>query len=102
MLNGIVPEKLLLKRSRLVITGAMKICHVGCGMGPESSLFERSNPVKLEQFSTPLGNWPLRPISESRRFKTLFSSGCQHSTPVNLQMNPSVLLLKSHEEFKYL
>jgi hypothetical protein len=33
-------------------------------------------------------------------FRTLFSSGCQHSTPINLHKKPSVLLLKSHEVFK--
>lgn len=40
---------------------------------------------------------PLSPMSGSFIFKTLLSSGCQHSMPANLQMNPSVLLLKSHE-----
>ena len=70
------------------------------GRGPEKSLNERSNPVKREQFLTPRGNWPMRPMSESRIFKTSFASGCQHSNPVNLHMTPSVMLLKSHEEFK--
>lgn len=40
---------------------------------------------------------PLSPISGSFILRTLLSSGCQHSMPANLQMNPSVLLLKFHE-----
>jgi hypothetical protein len=63
-------------------------------------LTERSNPVKLEQLIMPRGNWPLSPIFDNLRFKTLFSSGCQHSTPLNLQIYPSVLLLKFHEDVK--
>jgi hypothetical protein len=48
MLSGISPENLLPERSRLVINGDQK--DMSDGRGPESSLFERSNPVKLEQF----------------------------------------------------
>ena len=95
MFFGISIENLLLERSRLVTDGTNSA--MSNGRGPESSLLERSNPVRLVQFLMPRGNWPLNPMSLSLRFKTLFSSGCQHSTPVNLQMKPSVLLLKFHE-----
>lgn len=71
------------------------------GRGPFRRLLERSNPVIEVQFLSPTGNPPINPMSERWIFKTLLSSGCQHSIPVNLQMNPSVLLLKSHDDNRF-
>jgi hypothetical protein len=96
--DGISPEKLLEERSRDVAKPT--ILEIFCGIDPKSSLLERSMPVMEVQFVRPRGNLPLRPISGSRMFKTLFSLGCQHSTPRKVQMNPSVAFSKFHEEFK--
>ncbi|KAF9671859.1 hypothetical protein SADUNF_Sadunf12G0093800 [Salix dunnii] len=97
-LDGISPEKLLEERSRDVAKTI--ISEIFCGIDPKSSLLERSMPVMEVQFVRPRGNLPLRPISESRIFKTLFSLGCQHSTPRKVQRDPSVTFSKFHVEFK--
>lgn len=89
-MTGISPEKLLYDKSREVTKGI--ILEMLLGIGPVKLLLERSRPVKLEQFSIPLGNVPTRPMLERRRFSTRFSFWCQHSTPVNLQIDPSVVL----------
>ena len=47
-LFGISPEKLLLERSRIEINGTNSA--MSSGRGRVSSLEEKSNPVKLEQF----------------------------------------------------
>ena len=67
------------------------------GMVPESSLPDKSRPVIDVQFSISRGKWPFSPMFDGRIFSTLLSSECQQSTPTNLQMKPSVLLLKSHD-----
>ena len=71
-----------------------------CGIFSKGLLLERSKLVKPVQFLMAPGNWPSSPISESRIFKILFSSGCQHLILINLQMKPSILLLKFHEVIK--
>ncbi|KAJ6358337.1 hypothetical protein OIU76_000109 [Salix suchowensis] len=94
-LDGISPEKLLEERSRDV--AKTTIFEIFCGIDPKSSLLERSIPVMEVQFARPRGNLPLRPKSGSRMFKTLFSLGCQHSTPRKAQMDPSVTFSNFHE-----
>jgi hypothetical protein len=69
------------------------------GISPEKLLLDRSSPVMLVQFIRPWGNWPWRPKLLTRKARTLFSPGCQHSTPVNQHMKPLVLLSKIHEDF---
>ena len=62
MAGGIGPARLLLERSRDVMNG--RISPRLEGMGPVRWLLERSNPVKLVQFVKPIGNGPLRPMSD--------------------------------------
>ena len=50
-LIGISPENLLLERLRVVTEGTNKA--IGCNRGPESSLLERSNPVRRAVFNAP-------------------------------------------------
>ena len=69
------------------------------GMAPVKLLLDRSSPVILVQFLRPLGNGPWSPRLLRRNVRTRFSSGCQHSTPVNLHMKPAVPLSKIHEDF---
>ena len=95
MFYGISPENLLPERSRLVTNGTNST--MSNGRGPESSLSERANPVSLVQFLMPRGNWPPSPMLWSMRFNTSSPEECQHSTPVKLQMKPSVLSLKFHD-----
>ena len=91
---GICPEKLFEERSRVVRNPKTFVRLVG--RVPDKRLLERSKPVIEVQFSSAKGNSPFSPMSDRWIFKTLFSPGCQHSMPVNLHMNPSVLLLKTH------
>lgn len=98
MLAGIGPEKLLYERSKDVRQGTCVA--MSAGIGPEKMLLDRSRPIMLVQLCRPWGNGPWSPRLPRRKESTLFSSGCQHSTPVNLHMYPSVpLSTKVHEDW---
>lgn len=71
------------------------------GIWPERLLLERSNEVTERQYWREEGMDPVSDICGRFRAITRFSCGFQQETPPKEQTNPTVVLVKTHEERRF-